>query len=52
MSSLTTKLPRIPPIRCELIVHFTLLMFSFMARKSLCEIRYRDGAREVAAFMA
>ncbi|MCZ5911164.1 Hok/Gef family protein [Escherichia coli] len=23
-----------------------------MTRKSLCEIRYRDGDREVAAFMA
>ncbi|HDD9611954.1 TPA: Hok/Gef family protein [Escherichia coli] len=24
----------------------------YLTRKSLCEIRYRDGHREVAAFMA
>ncbi|WP_249941894.1 type I toxin-antitoxin system Hok family toxin [Escherichia coli] len=30
----------------------TLLMFTYLTRKSLCEIRYRDGDREVAAFMA
>nr|WP_308066099.1 Hok/Gef family protein [Escherichia marmotae] len=27
-------------------------MFTYLTRKSLCEIRYRDGYREVAAFMA
>ncbi|EON3057901.1 Hok/Gef family protein, partial [Escherichia coli] len=25
-------------------------MFTYLTRKSLCEIRYRDGYREVAAF--
>ncbi|MGP7198290.1 type I toxin-antitoxin system Hok family toxin [Klebsiella pneumoniae] len=35
-----------------LIVCLTLLIFTYMTRKSLCEIRYRDGYREVAAFMA
>ena len=25
---------------------------TYLTRKSLCEIRYRDGYREVAAFMA
>ncbi|WP_282593709.1 type I toxin-antitoxin system Hok family toxin [Escherichia coli] len=30
----------------------TLLIFTYLTRKSLCEIRYRDGHREVAAFMA
>ncbi|MEW5562038.1 type I toxin-antitoxin system Hok family toxin [Enterobacter asburiae] len=34
------------------MVCFTLLMFTWLTRKSLCEIRYRDGVREVAAFMA
>ncbi|MCK2408070.1 Hok/Gef family protein [Escherichia coli] len=27
----------------------TLLIFTYLTRKSLCEIRYRDGHREVAA---
>ncbi|EOG3018603.1 type I toxin-antitoxin system Hok family toxin [Salmonella enterica] len=35
-----------------LIVCLTLLIFTYLTRKSLCEIRYRDGHREVAAFMA
>ncbi|EOC1940861.1 type I toxin-antitoxin system Hok family toxin [Escherichia coli] len=35
-----------------LIVCLTLLIFTYLTRKSLCEIRYRDGYREVAAFMA
>ncbi|MEI2603830.1 type I toxin-antitoxin system Hok family toxin [Erwinia aphidicola] len=34
------------------MVCFTLLIFTWLTRKSLCEIRYRDGDREVAAFMA
>ncbi|MEI2681791.1 type I toxin-antitoxin system Hok family toxin [Erwinia aphidicola] len=34
---------------CILIVCFTLLIFTWLTRKSLCEIRYRDGDREVAA---
>ncbi|WP_285891663.1 MULTISPECIES: type I toxin-antitoxin system Hok family toxin [Enterobacteriaceae] len=34
------------------MVCLTLLAFTFLTRKSLCEIRYRDGDREVAAFMA
>lgn len=37
---------------CVLIVCLTLLIFTYLTRKSLCEIRYRDGYREVAAFMA
>ncbi|MDM4829685.1 Hok/Gef family protein (plasmid) [Escherichia coli] len=28
------------------------MIFTYLTRKSLCEIRYRDGDREVAAFMA
>ncbi|WP_369598315.1 Hok/Gef family protein, partial [Erwinia amylovora] len=30
----------------------SLLIFTYLTRKSLCEIRYKDGYREVAAFMA
>lgn len=39
-------------ILCLLIVCLTLLIFTSLTRKKLCEVRYRDGAREVAAFMA
>ncbi|ELY2781339.1 TPA: type I toxin-antitoxin system Hok family toxin [Kluyvera intermedia] len=39
-------------IWCVFIVCLTLLIFTWLTRKSLCEIRYRDGSREVAAFMA
>lgn len=38
--------------RGVLIVCLTLLIFTYLTRKSLCEIRYRDTNREVAAFMA
>ena len=47
-----TKLPRSSLVWCVLIVCLTLLIFTYLTRKSLCEIRYRDGYREVAAFMA
>ncbi|MCP6198759.1 type I toxin-antitoxin system Hok family toxin, partial [Klebsiella pneumoniae] len=30
----------------------TLLIFTYLTRKSLYEIRYRDTNREVAAFLA
>ncbi len=48
----TMKVPPNVPIWCLLIVCITLLAFTLMVRKSLCEIRYRDTNREVAAFMA
>nr|WP_312453811.1 type I toxin-antitoxin system Hok family toxin [Pseudescherichia sp.] len=35
-----------------MIVCLTLLIFTWLTRKSLCEIRYRDGSSEVAASMA
>ncbi|WP_275404570.1 type I toxin-antitoxin system Hok family toxin [Phytobacter massiliensis] len=35
-----------------MIVCITLLIFTWLVRKSLCEIRYRDADREVAALMA
>ncbi len=46
------KLPRNTLFWCVLIVCLTLLIFTYLTRKSLCEIRYRDTNREVAAFMA
>lgn len=49
------KAMKMPPnalIWCVLIVCLTLLIFTALTRKSLCEIRIRDGSREVAAFMA
>ncbi|ETC73033.1 hypothetical protein SEEE3402_01045 [Salmonella enterica subsp. enterica serovar Enteritidis str. 3402] len=46
------KLPRNTLLGCVLIVCITLLIFTYLTRKSLCEIRYRDTNREVAAFMA
>ncbi|HEY3591977.1 MAG TPA: type I toxin-antitoxin system Hok family toxin [Buttiauxella sp.] len=33
------------------MVCLTLLIFTYLTRKSLCEIRYRDGTREVVAFL-
>lgn len=44
------KLPRNTLLGCVLIVCLTLLIFTYLTRKSLCEIRYRDTNREVAAF--
>lgn len=46
------KLPQETLIWCVFIVCLTLLIFTWLTRKSLCEIRYRDELREVAAFMA
>ncbi|HBI11775.1 MAG TPA: type I toxin-antitoxin system hok family toxin [Franconibacter pulveris] len=46
------KMPRNALIWCVLIVCLTLLIFTSLIRKSLCEIRYKDGFREVAASMA
>jgi protein HokB len=36
------KLPRSTLLWCVLIVCLTLLIFTYLTRKSLCEIRYRD----------
>ena len=46
------KLPQQPVVWCVFIVCVTLLIFTYLTRKSLCEIRLKDGQREVAAFMA
>ncbi|WP_437440628.1 type I toxin-antitoxin system Hok family toxin [Raoultella terrigena] len=45
-------MPRSTLIWCVLIECLTLLIFTYLTRKSLCEIRYRDTSRELAAFMA
>ncbi|MGR4051794.1 type I toxin-antitoxin system Hok family toxin [Kosakonia cowanii] len=39
-------------ICCVFILCFTLLIFTWLTRKTLCELRYRDKEREVAALMA
>lgn len=46
------KLPKYPFVWCVLIVCFTLLVFTWLTRRSLCELRLRDGNREVTAVMA
>ncbi|EAA6923774.1 type I toxin-antitoxin system Hok family toxin [Salmonella enterica] len=45
------KLPRESLIWCVLIVCLTLLIFTYLTRR-LCEIRLKDGNREVAASLA
>ena len=37
------KLPRSTLFWCVLIVCLTLLIFTYLTRKSLCEIRYRGS---------
>ncbi|EOI3413105.1 type I toxin-antitoxin system Hok family toxin [Cronobacter dublinensis] len=37
---------------CVLTVCLTLLIFTFLRRNSLCELRLKDGQREFAAFLA
>ena len=39
-------------VLCLLIACLTLLIFTYLTRSSLCELRIRDGNREVAAFLA
>ena len=46
------KLPRNTLLGCVLIVCLTLLIFTYLTRKSLCEIRYRNTNKKVTAFMA
>lgn len=46
------KIPRNTLLWCVFMVCFTLVIFTWLTRKSLCEIRYRDSDMEVAAFMA
>jgi len=37
---------------CVLTLCITLLVFTFLTRHSLCELRLKDGPREFAAFLA
>ncbi|WP_241726664.1 type I toxin-antitoxin system Hok family toxin [Cronobacter sakazakii] len=37
---------------CVLTVCLTLLIFTFLTRNSLYELRLKDGQREFAAFLA
>ncbi|QUG75786.1 Hok/Gef family protein [Erwinia sp. E602] len=46
------KLPNNPLIGCVLILCITLLIFTLLTRRSLCELRLKDGEREVAARLA
>ncbi|HAV8296991.1 TPA: type I toxin-antitoxin system Hok family toxin [Escherichia coli] len=46
------KLPRNALIWCILIVCITLLIFTGLTRNRLCEVRLKDGEREVAASLA
>ncbi|PKH19295.1 small toxic polypeptide [Enterobacterales bacterium CwR94] len=46
------KLPRNALIWCVLIVCLTLLIFTYLTRTRLCEVRLRDGNREVIAVLA
>lgn len=48
----TMKLPRNALVWCVLIVCLTLLIFTCLTRNRLCEIRLKDGNREVAANLA
>jgi protein HokB len=46
------KLPQNARIWCVLIVCLTLLIFTYLTRSRLCEVRLKDGQREVAVAMA
>ncbi len=46
------KLPRNTLIWCVFMVCLTLLIFTYLTRSSLCELRVKDGSREVAALLA
>ena len=45
------KLPNQPVVLCVLMVCLTLLIFTWLTRNSLCELRLKDGTREVSAVM-
>lgn len=38
-----------PIIRALLIIAMTIIAVTLITRRSLCEIRYRNGSQEVAA---
>ncbi|MCK3391091.1 type I toxin-antitoxin system Hok family toxin [Escherichia coli] len=43
---------RNPLVVCLLIICITILTFTLLTRQALYELRFRDGDKEVAAFMA
>lgn len=46
------KMPNQPIVLCILIVCLTLLIFTWPTRNSLCELRMKDGTREVSVILA
>ncbi|EOW6772454.1 type I toxin-antitoxin system Hok family toxin [Cronobacter muytjensii] len=46
------KLLRSTLFWCVVTLCITLLVFTFLTRHSLCELRLKDGQREFAAFLA
>ncbi|MBK0003782.1 type I toxin-antitoxin system Hok family toxin [Erwinia sp. S38] len=44
------KLPS--PVIIVLILCITILIFTYFTRETLCELRWKSGDKEVAAFMA
>lgn len=50
-----TRRPNMPHnslVWCLLIVCITILAFTLITHKSLCELRLKDGNKEVAAILA
>ncbi|AJJ09649.1 hok/gef family protein [Yersinia rohdei] len=45
-------LPQNTLVWCLLIVCITVLAFTLITHKSLCELRLKDGNKEVAAILA
>ncbi|ENH3412296.1 type I toxin-antitoxin system Hok family toxin [Escherichia coli] len=45
------KQPQLTVLLCVLIVCLTLLVFTWLTRASLCEVRLKDGGREFVAVL-
>ncbi|MBE5254183.1 Hok/Gef family protein [Mixta sp. Marseille-Q2057] len=45
-------MPQKLAVTALIVICVTLLVFTWLTRKSLCEIHIRNGDTEVAAFMA
>ncbi|WP_032812982.1 type I toxin-antitoxin system Hok family toxin [Yersinia mollaretii] len=46
------KMPKNTLVLCLLIVCITVLALTLITRKSLCELRAKNGNKEVAAILA
>ncbi|MDN0104180.1 type I toxin-antitoxin system Hok family toxin [Yersinia bercovieri] len=46
------NMPQNTFVYCLLIVCITVLAFTLITHKSLCELRLKDGNKEVAAILA